>query len=68
MKAKDKKEIISVIVETMKKNAVKDMMNGLLTYAWTDKRTNPYSIYTTAENVFTALNIEKLLDGKVKDI
>lgn len=66
MKVKDKKMIINVIVEAMKQNAVKDYMNGLLSYAWTDKKKNPYSVYNTAENIFNALKIEELIDGKIK--
>lgn len=60
MTKKEKATIINAIVEAMKQNAVKDFHNGLLTFAWTDKKKNPYSIYTTAENVYNALNIDKL--------
>lgn len=66
MKLKDKKAIISVIVEAMKQNAVKDFHNGLLTYVWEDRKKNPHSIYLTAENVFAALKIEQFMDGKMK--
>lgn len=66
MKIKEKKAIISVIVEAMKQNAVKDFHNGLLTFAWEDRKKNPYSIYITAENVFNALKIEQFMDGKIK--
>ena len=66
MKQKDKKMIISAIVEAMKQNAVKDFHNGILSFAWTDKKTNQYSVYLTAENIFKALMIEELMDGKLK--